>query len=148
MKTFSAKPTDIKRKWYVLDASQAPLGRLATVAASLLLGKSKPSVTPHMDVGDYVVVINTEKLVVTGNKLAGKQYYRHSGYPGGIYSRTLGEQQALDPTHAITAAVRGMLPDNKLRKPRLARLKVFAGSEHAHAGQNPEVYELKSKGAK
>ena len=145
MKTFSAKPTDIKRQWYVLDASEAPLGRLSTVVASLLLGKGKPSLTPHMDGGDYAIVINAERLVVTGNKLNGKIYYRHSGYPGGIYQRTLSEQVQLDPTKAIISAVRGMLPDNKLRKGRLARLNVYAGAEHTHGGQNPTEYKFERK---
>src|SRR5579859_5938928 len=101
MRTFSAKPTDIKRQWYLLDASEAPLGRLATAASSLLIGKSKPSITPHMDGGDYVVVINAEKLVVTGNKQFDKKYYRHSGFPGGLRQRTLAEQSNLDPTQII-----------------------------------------------
>jgi len=128
VKTYSAKPKDVKRHWHLIDASEVPLGRLSTVAASLLLGKAKPMVTPHIDVGDFVVIINADKLIVTGNKLADKKYYRHSGFPGGIYQRSLAEQKQLDSTKVIQHAIRGMLPDNKLRRPRLARLKVFAGA--------------------
>lgn len=140
MKTYSAKPKDISRQWYLLDASSMPLGRLSTVAASLLIGKGKPSVTPHIDGGDFVVVINADKLKVSGQKLTDKEYYRHSGFPGGLYKRTLGEQAQIDSTKLIWHSVRGMLPVNKLRKDRLARLKVFAGAEHTHIGQNPQMY--------
>ncbi len=147
MKTFSAKPTDISRKWYVLDASEAPLGRLSTVAASLLLGKHKPSRTPHMDGGDFVVVINSDSLVVTGNKATGKDYYRHSGFPGGLRKRTLEESMKLDSRAVVNHAIRGMLPVNKLRPDRLKRLKVYTAAEHGHTAQNPEQYPLK-KGAK
>ena len=115
MKTYSAKPSDVTRTWYVLDASQAPLGRLATQAASLLLGKGKPSFTKHVDVGDYVIVINSDKLVVTGNKLEGKVYYRHSHFPGGLKEATLQEKMDKDSTEVIVKAIRGMLPVNKLR---------------------------------
>lgn len=140
MKTFSAKPKDISRQWYLLDASKQPLGRLSTVAASLLLGKGKPTVTPHIDGGDFVVIINADKLKVTGQKITDKDYYRHSGFPGGLYKRTLAEQQERDSTKVIEHAVRGMLPVNKLRKARLARLSVYPGPEHKHAGQNPIEY--------
>jgi large subunit ribosomal protein L13 len=140
MKTFSAKPKDISRQWYLIDASSMPLGRLSTIAASLLLGKGKPTVTPHIDGGDFVVIINADKLKVTGDKEHKKDYYRHSGFPGGLYKRTLGEQAERDSTKIIEHSVRGMLPVNKLRKDRLARLKIFTGSEHAHAGQSPQVY--------
>jgi large subunit ribosomal protein L13 len=143
MKTYSIKSSEIKREWYVLDASQAPLGRLATTAASLLLGKGKPTVTPHMDGGDYVVVINSAQLVVTGNKAKDKVYYRHSGFPGGIYSRTLTEQMEKDPNKVIFDAVRGMLPVNKLRDGRLARLKIYADDQHNHAPQKPKALSLK-----
>lgn len=146
-KTYSIKPSEIKREWYVLDASEVPLGRLATTSASLLLGKGKPSVTPHMDGGDYVVIINCAALVATGNKAKGKIYYRHSGFPGGIYSRTLAEQIEKDPGKVVIKAVRDMLPDNKLRAGRLARLKVYAGSEHNHTAQQPKAISLK-KGSK
>lgn len=147
VKTFSIKPSEVKRQWYILDASQVPLGRLATVVASLLLGKGKPTVTAHVDGGDYVIVINSASLVVTGNKPKGKIYYRHSGFPGGIYSRTLGEQLERDPNKVIFNAVRGMLPVNKLRDGRLARLKIYEGSDHNHAPQQPKEYSLK-KGSK
>ena len=147
MKTFSQKPADVARKWYVLDASTAPLGRLSTPAASLLLGKGKPTVTSHVDGGDYVIVINSDKLVVTGKKGTDKIYYKHSGFPGGLTSRTLNEQLELDSTKIIKKAVRGMLPDNKLRPARLERLKIYAGADHTHAPQQPKILDLK-KGSK
>lgn len=143
MKTFSQRREDVKRDWFILDASQAPLGRLSTVAASLLLGKAKPTVTSHVDGGDYVIIINADNLVVTGGKEDKKIYYRHSGFPGGIYKRTLREAMEKDSTEVIRHAVRGMLPDNRLRDGRLDRLKIYAGSEHAHTAQQPKQYELK-----
>jgi large subunit ribosomal protein L13 len=143
MKTYSAKPSDITRKWYVLDASEAPLGRLATQAATLLTGKGKPQFTAHIDCGDFVVVINADKLVVTGNKLADKMYYHHSGYPGGLRETSLQDLMAKDATKAVIAAIRGMLPVNKLRDERLKRLKVYGGSEHQHQAQKPESLSLK-----
>lgn len=143
MKTYSAKPTDVTRKWYVLDASEAPLGRLATRAAKLLTGKDKPQFTSHIDCGDYVIVINADNLQVTGNKFEKKMYYRHSNYPGGLKERTLKEQMDKDSTHVIEHAIRGMLPVNKLRDGRLARLKVYAGAEHNHEAQKPEVISVK-----
>jgi large subunit ribosomal protein L13 len=146
MKTYSQKIADVERKWYVLDASAAPFGRIATQVASLLLGKGKPTFTPHTDGGDFVIVINAGQMVATGGKESKKIYYRHSGYPGGIYSKTLGEQQQQDPTKAIFKAVRGMLPDNKLRKQRLARLKIYVDAEHIHAAQKPQ--EVSMKGSK
>ena len=143
-KTFSAKPSDVTRKWYVLDASEAPLGRLSTKAATLLTGKEKPQFTQHIDTGDYVIVINAEKLVVTGDKLKQKMYYRHSGYPGGLKEATLADKLAKGAsTEVIERAIRGMLPVNKLRDGRLARLKVYAGSEHNHEAQKPTVISLK-----
>ena len=145
MKTYSAKPADIVRKWYVLDAATMPLGRLSTRAASLLLAKGKPQVTPHIDCGDYVIVINAGKLVVTGDKMQSKMYYRHSGFPGGLTERSLTEQLAIDPTAAIYHAVRGMLPVNKLREGRLARLKIYAGAEHNHEAQKPELVSEKGR---
>jgi large subunit ribosomal protein L13 len=147
MKTYSLKPKDISRSWYVLDAAEAPLGRLSTVAARLLIGKDKPSQSPHMDGGDYVIIINADGLVVTGNKLADKTYYRHSGFPGGLHKRTLSEQMNIDSTKVIEHSIRGMLPVNKLRDGRLARLKIYAGSEHNHSAQSPETISLK-KGSK
>lgn len=137
MRTYSAKPTDVTRQWHLVDASELPLGRLATTVATLLTGKRKPMFTHHIDCGDYVVVVNAAKLVVTGKKLQDKTYYKHSGYPGGIKKISLSEQLDKDPREVIVHAVRGMLPVNKLRKDRLARLKVYEGHEHAHAAQNP-----------
>lgn len=141
-KTFSSKPTDITRVWHVLDASKAPLGRLSTVAARLLIGKDKPSFTHHIDVGDYVIVINAGSLVTTGNKQTDKIYYRHSGFPGGLYQRSLKES---DPVKVVEHSIRGMLPVNKLRKDRLARLKIFIGADHSHMGQNPKEFEINRK---
>ncbi len=143
MKTYSAKPSDVTRKWYVVDASEAPLGRVATQIATLLTGKGKPQFTQHIDCGDYVVVINTDKLVVTGKKLTDKKYYRHTGYPGGIKEASLAEKMAKDSTDVIFKAVRGMLPVNKLRDERLKRLKIYADAEHNHAAQKPETFSLK-----
>ncbi len=146
MKTYSQKPSEVTRKWYVLDASEAPLGRLATIAASLLIGKGKPSVTTHVDGGDYVIIINADNLVVTGDKEQKKIYYRHSNYPGGLKKATLSEKMAKNSPSVIEAAIRGMLPVNKLRPGRLERLKVYAGSDHNHNAQQPESLSL--KGAK
>lgn len=143
MKTYSQKPADVTRKWYVVDAADAPLGRLATQISSLLIGKGKPSVTSHTDGGDYVIVINSDSLVVTGNKMEDKKYYRHSSFPGGLKTATLTEKMDKDSTDVITIAVRGMLPVNKLRPGRLARLKVYSGAEHQHEAQKPETLSLK-----
>lgn len=143
-KTFSAKPSDVVRKWYVLDASEVPLGRLSTKAATLLTGKEKPQFTHHIDTGDFVIIVNAEKLVVTGDKLKSKMYYRHSGYPGGLKEASLADKLAKGAsTEVVERAIRGMLPVNKLRDGRLARLKVYAGSEHSHAAQKPETISLK-----
>jgi large subunit ribosomal protein L13 len=139
MKTYSAKATEVTRSWYILDASQQPLGRLATQAASLLLGKGKPMITAHVDCGDYVIVINADSLVVTGNKIEDKMYYKHSHFPGGLKSATLADKMRKDSTTVIEKAVRGMLPVNKLRDGRLARLKVYAGAEHGHEAQKPQL---------
>lgn len=143
MKTFSAKPSDVTRTWYVIDASEAPLGRVATQVASLLIGKGKPMITAHIDTGDYVIVVNSDKLVATGNKLNGKIYYRHSSFPGGLKQITLRDQIAKDSTAVIIRAVRGMLPVNKLRPGRLARLKVYAGIDHNHEAQKPTKISVK-----
>src|SRR5580658_1750464 len=143
MKTYSAKPTDVVRKWYVLDASEVPLGRLSTKIATLLTGKGKPQFTKHIDCGDYVIVINAQNIVTTGNKTDKKIYYSHSGFPGGLSEATLGEKQIKDPAFPIVHAVRGMLPVNKLRDARLARLKVYANNDHAHEAQKPEILSLK-----
>lgn len=146
MKTYSQKSTEVKRIWYVLDAASAPFGRVATTAASLLLGKGKPTVTPHTDGGDFVIIINAAQLVATGDKETKKTYFRHSGYPGGLYSRSLREQRDQDPTALLRHAVRGMLPDNKLREGRLARLKIYESADHQHAAQKP--HEITVKGVK
>lgn len=136
-KTFSLKSSQVDRKWVVVDASEAPLGRVATLIANRLMGKYKATYTPHIDDGDYVVVINADNLVVTGNKETEKKYYRHSGYPGGIKERSLREAKQLNSAKVITAAVKGMLPKNKLADERLGRLRVFAAEQHAHEAQKP-----------
>ena len=141
-KTYSAKPTDVVRKWYIVDASKAPMGRVATEVATLLTGKGKPMYTAHIDCGDYVIITNTDKLVATGNKLDGKIYYKHSKYPGGLKSATLKEHMEKDSTRVLFKAVRGMLPVNKLRADRLMRLKLYPGSEHNHNAQAPVEYKL------
>ncbi|NBU33672.1 50S ribosomal protein L13 [bacterium] len=147
MKTYSAKPSEVVRKWYVIDASQAPLGRVATQIATLLTGKGKPMFTHHIDCGDFVVVINAASVVVTGDKMKDKMYYSYSGFPGGLRERTMTEQMQKDPLLVIEKSVKGMLPVNKLRPARLARLKIYAGADHNHEAQKPELLDLK-KGAK
>lgn len=142
-KTYSQKPTEVTRKWILIDASEAPLGRVANLIAKHLIGKYKPTYTPHIDGGDYVVVINADNLVVTGNKEKAKTYYRHSGFPGGISSASLSEVREKDASRAIIAAVKGMLPKNKLVDERMKRLKVYNGSEHTHAPQKPVKVEVK-----
>lgn len=143
MKTYSAKPTDVTRKWHIIDASEAPLGRIATQVADLLTGKTKPQFTPHIDCGDYVIVINSDQLKVTGKKTNDKIYYRHTGFPGGIKQATLAEKLEKDSRDVIIKAVRGMIPANKLRPDRLARLKVYTDSEHNHSAQKPEAIKVK-----
>ena len=138
MKTYSQKASEISREWWLVDASSMPLGKLAVVITDKLMGKSKVTFTPHIDNGDYVVVINAKDLKVTGVKMTDKKYYRHSGFPGGLTELSLEEVLAKDPALAIREAVKGMLPKNKLAADRLARLRVFAGSEHAHTAQNPK----------
>ena len=138
MKTYSQKAKEINREWWIIDASSMPLGKLAVVIADKLMGKSKVTYTPHIDNGDFVVVINAKNLVVTGDKMLQKKYYRHSGYAGGLKELRLEEVIEKDPSRAIVAAVKGMLPKNKLAADRLARLRVFAGAEHAHTAQNPK----------
>ncbi len=138
MKTYSQKTAEISRDWYLIDASTMPLGRLAVIIADKLMGKSKVTYTPHTDNGDYVVVINAKDLIVTGNKMVEKMYHHYSGYPGGLKSLKLEEVIEKNPAIAIEAAVHGMLPKNKLTAPRMARLRVFAGAEHAHTAQNPK----------
>lgn len=144
MKTYSAKPSDVTRKWYVLDASKIPMGRLATQAATLLTGKGKPQFSHHIDCGDFVIVINSASLVVTGNKLTDKVYQRHSGYPSGLTTTTLKDQLVKNPTVPIFKAVRGMLPVNKLRAERLKRLKIYADANHLHEAQKPEILSMKA----
>ena len=138
MKTYSQKASEISREWWVVDASTLPLGKLAVVIADKLMGKSKVTYTPHIDNGDYVVVVNAKNVVVTGNKMVDKKYYRHSGYPGGLKELKLEEVLEKDPARVIREAVKGMLPKNKLAAERLKRLRVFEGAEHAHAAQNPK----------
>jgi large subunit ribosomal protein L13 len=138
MKTYSAKPGEITREWYLVDADGLTLGRLATLIADTLRGKLKPQYTPHVDTGDFVIVVNAEKIHVTGNKLDQKLYYRHSGYPGGLKSRTLREQLDRRPTEVLRAAVKGMLPKNRLARQQLTKLKIYAGPEHPHGPQNPK----------
>lgn len=142
-KTYSAKPSDVTRAWYVLDASEAPLGRVATKAATLLTGKGKPMFTSHIDCGDYVVIVNAANTVVTGKKASDKMYYKHSGFPGGLRERTFTEQMEKDPTAVMLQAIRGMLPVNRLRDGRLARLKIYAGAEHQHEAQKPQAVSVK-----
>jgi large subunit ribosomal protein L13 len=143
MKTYSAKPGEVSRDWYVVDAEGQTLGRLATRIADTLRGKTKPQYTPHTDTGDFVIVVNAEKIHVTGQKLDKKLYWRHSGYPGGIRSRTLREQLERRPTEVIRKAVKGMLPRNKLAARQLMKLKVYAGPDHPHEAQAPKPLEIK-----
>ena len=140
--TYQAKSSDRERNWVVIDAEGKTLGRLATQIADLLRGKRKPTYTPHVDVGDFVVVVNAEKIAVTGNKLEQKRYWRHSGYPGGIRSRTLAEQLERRPEEVIRKAVKGMLPRNRLARQQLRKLKVYAGPDHPHAAQKPDPLEV------
>lgn len=142
MKTYSAKPTEVERKWYILDASKLPLGRLSTVAAELLLGKGKPMFTHHIDCGDYVIVINSDQLVVTGNKLEDKMYYSHSGYPGGLSESSLKEKMEDNSEFVVRHSIRGMLPVNKLRDGRLLRLKIYKDDNHNHDAQKPETFNI------
>ena len=144
MRTYSAKPREVARTWYVVDAEAQTLGRLATQIAGVLRGKGKPAYTPHVDTGDFVVVVNAEKIRVTGNKLDQKVYYRHSGYPGGLRERTLREQLDRRPEEVLRRAVRGMLPKNKLASAQLRKLKIYSGPEHPHAAQSPVPLEAAS----
>jgi len=143
MKTYTAKPGEITRDWYVVDAEGQTLGRLATQIADTLRGKTKPQYTPHVDTGDFVVVVNAEKITVTGQKLDQKRYYRHSGYPGGLRSRTLREQLDRRPTEVLRKAVKGMLPRNRLARQQLTKLKIYAGPEHPHEAQAPKPLEVR-----
>lgn len=142
MKTYSAKPGDIERSWYLVDADGQTLGRMASQIASILRGKHKPIFTPHMDCGDYVIVINAEKIHVTGNRLDNKIYYRHSGYPGGLKRTPLRVMLQTKPEKVIEEAVRRMLPKNNLGRHMFKKLRVYAGPEHQHGAQNPEPLEF------
>lgn len=142
-KTFSQKPADISRRWILIDAKDATLGRISTEIAKYLIGKYKPTYTPHVDNGDYVVVINARELVVTGAKETDKMYYRHSGFPGALKEASLKDLRAKSPESIIENAVKGMLPKNKLAADRMARLRIFPGSEHDHTAQKPEKVEVK-----
>lgn len=141
-KTHFTTPDEIERKWFVVDVQGKTLGRVASEIAQILRGKHKPSFVPNLDVGDFVVVVNCEKIHVTGRRLDQKLYYRHSGYPGGLYHRTLREMLQRTPERVIRFAVKGMLPKGPLGRDMLRKLKVYAGSEHPHAAQQPEVLEL------
>ena len=142
MKTFSAKAHEVKRDWYIVDATGKVLGRVATEVARRLRGKHKPEFTPHVDTGDYIVVVNAEKLRVTGDKLESKKYYRHTGFPGGIRETTFGKMQERFPTRALELAVKGMLPKGPLGYAMLRKLKVYAGTTHPHAAQQPKTLEI------
>jgi large subunit ribosomal protein L13 len=144
MRTYSAKPLEVERTWYVVDAEAQTLGRLATQIAGVLRGKGKPAYTPHVDTGDFVVVVNAEKIRVTGNKLDQKIYYRHSGYPGGLRERTLREQLDRRPEEVLRKAVKGMLPKNKLASAQLRKLKIYAGPNHPHEAQTPKKMQVAS----
>ena len=146
MRTYQATSQDRERVWYLVDAENRTLGRLATQIADVLRGKRKPTYTPHVDVGDFVIVVNAEKISVTGNKRAEKRYYRHSGYPGGIKSRSLEEMLDRRPEEVIRRAVKGMLPRNRLARQQLRKLKVYAGAEHPHQAQKPEQLEIDVRG--
>jgi large subunit ribosomal protein L13 len=145
VKTYVATPATRERNWVVIDASGQTLGRLATQIADTLRGKRKPEYTPHCDVGDFVIVVNAERISVTGKKLEEKRYYRHSGYPGGLRSRTLAEMLERRPEEVIRKAVKGMLPRNRLGRAQLRKLKVYAGPDHPHAAQKPEPMEVATR---
>jgi large subunit ribosomal protein L13 len=141
-RTYSPKPDDVTREWVIIDAADIVLGRLASHAAVLLRGKHKATFAPHMDMGDFVIIINAEKVALTGSKLAQKKAYRHSGYPGGLTATTYSEMLEKHPTRAVEKAVRGMLPKNSLGRAQLTKLKVYAGAAHPHAAQQPTPYTL------
>jgi large subunit ribosomal protein L13 len=143
MKTFSAKSHEVKRDWFVVDGTDLVLGRLAAEIARRLRGKHKPIFTPHVDTGDYIVVVNADKIRVTGNKEQDKKYYRHSGYPGGLYETTFGKMQARFPGRALEKAVKGMLPKGPLGYAMIKKMKVYAGAEHPHVAQQPQTLEIK-----
>ena len=142
MGTFMAKPAEIERKWYIIDAAGRPLGRTASEAARILRGKHKPIFTPHIDTGDFVIIINADQAILTGKKLDPKMYYHHSGYPGGLKEVKYKDLMAKKPVLAVEKAVKGMLPHNSLGRATAKKLKVYAGSEHPHAAQKPEIWEF------
>ena len=142
MRTYSPKASEITRKWWVIDAEDLVLGRLSTEAARILRGKHKPTFAPHLDMGDHVIVINAEKVVLTSNKADQKMVYRHSGYPGGLKAQTFAQAQAQKPEESVRRAIRGMLPKNRLGRQMLTKLKVYAGPHHPHSAQMPEALEL------
>ena len=142
MRTFTPKPGDVERSWYVIDATDVVLGRLASQAAQLLRGKHKPVFAPHVDAGDFVIIINAEKVALTGAKLEKKRAYRHSGFPGGLKSVSYAELLEKNPVRAVEKAIKGMLPKNKLADQQMAKLKVYAGAEHPHAAQKPQTFEI------
>jgi len=141
-RTFTPKPADITREWLVIDATDIVLGRLASHAATLLRGKHKPTFAPHMDMGDFVIIVNAEKVALTGAKLAQKMEYRHSGFPGGLTATSYAEMLEKHPTRAVEKAIRGMLPKNSIGRAQFTKLKVYAGPEHPHAAQQPKPYTL------
>ena len=143
MKTYHAKPHEVERKWYIIDAEDQVLGRVATKAATLLKGKHKPQYTPHVDTGDFVIIINADKVHVSSNKREREMRYRHSGYPGGLKTMSLGRSLELHPERVIEEAVKGMMPHNKLSRASIKKLRVFAGPEHTFEAQKPETYEIK-----
>lgn len=144
MRTYSPKPGEIERQWHVIDASDVVLGRLAAQAATLLRGKHKPTFAPHVDTGDFVVIVNASKVALTGNKRQTKVAYRHSGYPGGLKVRTFEEMIERRPEEVIRLAVKGMLPRNRLARKQLTKLKIYAGPDHPHQAQKPQPMEIKS----
>jgi large subunit ribosomal protein L13 len=143
MKSYMARPLEVERKWYVVDAEGQTLGRLATEIATILRGKNKPQYTPHVDTGDFVVVVNAEKVVVTGRKAEQKVYRRHSGYPGGLKETSYEQMMERRPTEILRRAVKGMMPKNRLARQQLRKLKIYAGPEHPHAAQNPQELEVR-----
>ena len=143
MKSYMARPLEVERRWYVVDAEGQTLGRLATEIATILRGKNKPQYTPHVDVGDFVVVVNADKVVVTGRKAEQKVYRRHSGYPGGLKTTSYEQMMERQPTEILRKAVKGMMPKNRLARQQLRKLKIYAGPEHPHAAQNPQPYEVR-----
>ena len=142
MRTYSPKPGDVTRQWHVIDATDVVLGRLASQTATLLRGKHKPTFAPHVDAGDFVIIINAEKVALTGSKLEKKRAYRHSGYPGGLKSSSYAELLEKHPVRAVEKAIRGMLPKNKLAAQQMSKLKVYAGPEHPHGAQQPKTFEF------